>query len=197
MLIFHHKPTRYFEFDSNRFQFDKLKDAIEYLHLFIRKTPSRLFNFEEDNVIGYDALNFIGCCVATFRENINFEIFAQNEFDETFSILLDYFYTHRNEINFNVCVQTFDAQYAQNLDELQMHSFTNLIFILNQAINSSNKTRVNFVKQYKGLETCLMFLNDQEFLSKNMGGKIYDYGDPLDLADYLIMIIGRMLLCFF
>jgi hypothetical protein len=194
MIIIQREPTRYFEFDPNCFQFDKFKDAIEYLHFFIKKLPSLLFNFQEDSGNGYDALNFIAKSVAYFEKYINFDIFTQNEFDEIFSILLDYFYMHRNEINFNLCVRTLEAQNAQNLDEIQMHSFTNLMYSLNQVINNSNKMRVNFVKQNKGLEICLMFLNDQEFLSKNMNAKIYDYGRPIDLADYLIMIIGKIIL---
>ena len=191
MLIIQREPTRYFEFDSNRFQFDKFKDAIEYLHLFVRKTPSRLWNFEEDNGNGYDALDFIGKTMTYFYGDIDYDIFTQNEFDEIFSVLLDFFYTHRNEINFNLIVRLFEAQNAQNLDEIQIHSFRNLICILNQVISNSNKMRVNFVKQYKGLEICLMFLNDQQFLSKNMNAKIYEYANPVDLADFFIIIIGN------
>jgi hypothetical protein len=191
MIIIQREPTRYFQFDSDRFQFDKFKDAIEYLHLFVRTSPSRLFNFEEDNGNGYDALNFIGKTVAYFYEHIDYDLFAQNEFDEVFSILLDFFYMHRNEINFNLCVNVLKAQNAQSLDEIQMHSLSNLISILNNIINNSNKIRVHFVKQYKGLDTCLMFLNDQEFWSKNMNAKLYTSGKPTDFVDYLIMIIGK------
>jgi len=191
MIIIQREPTRYFQFDSDRFQFDKFKDAIEYLHLFVRTSPSRLWNFEEDNGNGYDALKFIGKIVAYLNEDIDYDIFTQNEFDEIFSILLDFFYMHRNEINFNLCVNVLEAQNTQSLDAIQKHSLSNLIFILNNVINNSNKMQVNFVKQYKGLETCLMFLNDQEFWSKNMNAKLYTHGKPTDFVDFLIMIIGN------
>ena len=120
MIIIQREPTRYFQFDSDRFQFDKFKDAIEYLHLFVRTSPSRLWNFEEDNGNGYDALNFIGKSVAYFNENIDYDIFTQNEFDEIFSILLDFFYMHRNEINFNLGVNVFESDFSILMNENKM-----------------------------------------------------------------------------
>lgn len=66
-----YKKTNYFLFnEQTSYDYPKLIDAIEYLNLFVKHQPERLFSDES----AYHALIFIGQNFFNFSEEINFEI---------------------------------------------------------------------------------------------------------------------------
>ena len=185
MIIYQKLAKSYFHFNENLFERQKLNEAFQYLDCFIKGQPSRLF----DDTDGYCALIFIAKSLDFFKDSIQHDLFVSNDFEDFFSILLAHFYHYRYHIDFAHIIDIVNAEHVTDRKEIQMQVFTNLLFITNQLLNMSKKMRVHFVN--KGLDTCLLWLKDQTFMENTRSCKIFDFGDPNLIADYLTMIVGR------
>ena len=183
LLIQNQKPKNYFEITQRPFVFDypKLIDAIEYLNFFVRDEPELIFSSDE----AFLALVFIAKNISAYKEQINFEIFIANNFDETFTRLFMRLYEKRGELNFE-----------RGDGSRNVQVFAYLLFVINDTLLKSIKFCHLFV-QNAGLSACLLFLGDEQFITQNLQTKIAAFDSdilPARLADILTMIITNLVM---
>ena len=169
----------YFTFSNQKFDYQKLIDAIEYLNHFVKDETKRILTDEN----AYQALIFISNSFIYFSKEINYEIFLSNNFDETFSNILMLMYDKRYE---------FDL----NSQERKAHLFSNLLFVINDLLLHSIKYCHLFVKN-TGLNACLLFLGDERFLKTNLNAQLKLFDSdllPVSPMDHLTMIITNLVM---
>jgi hypothetical protein len=181
LLVQNQKSRNYFEIPKPFvYEYPKLIDAIEYLNYFVKDEPERIFSSDE----AFLALVFIAKSIAAFKEQINFEIFLSNNFDETFTRLFMRLYEKRDELNF------------KRPDGRNVQIFAYLLFVINDTLLKSIKFCHLFVKN-TGLNACLLFLGDEKFITENLKTKIAAFDtdiSPTSLADILTMIITNLVM---
>jgi hypothetical protein len=184
LLVQNQKSKNYFEITTKpfvTFEYSKLIDAIEYLNCFVKDEPERIFSSGDHEA--FLALVFIAKNISVYKEQINFEIFLSNNFDATFTRLLMRLYEKRDELDFEA-------------SRRHVQVFTYLLFVINDTLLKSIKFCHRFV-QNGGFSACLLFLGDEQFITRNLHTKIAAFApdiSPARLADILTMIITNLVM---
>jgi len=187
LLVQNQKSKNYFEITNKpfvTFEYSKLIDAIEYLNCFVKDEPERIFSSDDNEA--FLALVFIAKNISVHKEQINFEIFLSNNFDATFTRLLMRLYEKRGELDFE----------RGEASRRHVQVFTYLLFVINDTLLKSIKFCHLFV-QNGGLSVCLLFLGDEQFITRNLQTKIAAFApeiSPARLADILTMIITNLVM---
>ena len=164
----------------------EINKLINYLAKFTREQSNRVL----DDKKSYSSLFLIGKTLNSNSDDVDFGIFVKKRFDQVISNYLNEILKIRSSIDFQTKIDWKMAETATDRNEILAQTFTYVIDITNEIVQSSVEFCSLFVEN-DGLHLCLEFLRDQVFLNKNENVKIMS-GHPISIADFLTMIIANL-----
>ena len=167
----------------NEFTFE-ISKATNYLKQFTQDQPDRILKDKKS----YSSLILIGKTLYDHSENVDFEVFIKNSFDQ---VILNYWkeiFKIRMNIDFKTKIDWRNAETAIEKNEILVQTFNFLFFITTQILIRSVGLCFLFV-QNDGLRLCLELLNDKAFIIKNKDVKVGIQSNPLDITEYISALI--------
>ena len=164
-----------------------LVETICYLKKFTQDQPDKIL---EDTKC-YTSLILLGKTLESSSDDINFDIFVQQRFDQVISNYLNEIFKIRLKVDFQTKIDWDIAETVCERNEILAQTFSYVIDITNEILGSSVEFCSLFVEN-DGLRICLEFLADEAFLNKNEKVNILSRGDPVGLPNFLIMIVANL-----
>lgn len=167
----------------NEFTFE-ISKATNYLKQFTQDQPDRILKDKKS----YSSLILIGKTLYDHSENVDFDVFIKNGFDQ---VILNYWkeiFKIRMNIDFKTKIDWRNAETAIEKNEILVQTFNFLLFITTQILIRSVGLCFLFV-QNDGLRLCLELLNDKAFIIKNKDVKVGIQSNPLDITEYISALI--------
>ena len=137
------------------------------------------------------AFIFTSRLIANENNDIYMQIFDTKGFDTFSGDLLLSFYENRNKVIFELDGTLKMAESTNDMNELYLILFKLCLYLTNQISTYSPSFGTNF-PETNGLKAYLNFLNDSEFVNKNLETSIGLWNKHISLIEYLIMNVSSI-----